>query len=312
MLFTNVQLDDFQPTLARFIECLDIEGAEDKEWVMMGVVNITYIGARHGAGVLRKHGVVGPKDAAGAQQAATLRVMAKKAAAGVPGAVNPEEMMDLTFSMLSLVLRRPLRTPNAYVRSTLNPYLTVLPTFLSTILKQTAALNVLERAIPWQELATFFGTIPWRVMTSQGLLDPTAPSVSGGCRAMLTSGIATPLSEDWCMRGMEWVGRKVFERGYWKSGEDQKAELTVLEQNEGVEVSDGTLEDDEDDDRGAKAPKTLSGLDWHWIRICRAAVTISGCVDGITWTSISIASSIHHLPILLSSLSLSTRSSSHC
>jgi hypothetical protein len=186
--------------------------------------------------------------------------------------------------MLSLVLRRPLRTPNAYVRSTLNPYLTVLLTFLSTILKQTAALNVLERAIPWQELATFFGTIPRRVMTSQGLFDPTAPSVSGDRWAMLTSGVAPPLSEDWCMRGMEWVGRKVFERGYWKSGEDRKAELEVLEQNEGVEVSDGTIEDDEDDDSGAKAPKTLSDLERRWIRICRAAVTISGCVDGFTWT----------------------------
>ena len=86
------------------------------------------------------------------------------------------------------------------------------------------------------------------------------------------------------MRGMEWVGRKVFERGYWKSGDDRKAELEVLEQNEGVEVSDGTIEDDEDDDNGVKAPKTLSDLERRWIRICRAAITISGCVDGLTWT----------------------------
>ena len=49
----------------------------------MGVVNITAIlEYGRGAGVLRKHGVVGPKDAAGAQQAATIRVMAKKAAPG--------------------------------------------------------------------------------------------------------------------------------------------------------------------------------------------------------------------------------------
>jgi len=27
---------------------------------------------------------------------------------------------------------------------------------------------------------------------------------------------------------MEWVGRKVFERGFWKSGEEKKAELEVL------------------------------------------------------------------------------------
>ncbi|KAJ3525600.1 hypothetical protein NMY22_g10503 [Coprinellus aureogranulatus] len=307
MLFTRIQLDDFQPTLARFIERLDIEGADEKEWIMMGL------------------GVVGPKDAAGAQQAATMRVMAKKAAAGVPGAVNPEEMMDvdadsdrvmrgspglsshqqlsppspttdlpdcppslsyalqLTFSMLSLVLRRPLRQPSTYARSTLNPYLTVILTFLSTILKQQAALSVLERAIPWQELATFFGTIPRRVMTSQGLLDPSAPSVSGDRWPMLTSGVSPPLSEDWCMRGMEWVGRKVFERGYWKSGEERKAELEVLELNEGIEVSDGTIEDDEEDSGTAKGPKALSELERRWIRICRAAVNISGCVEGLEW-----------------------------
>ncbi|TEB34904.1 hypothetical protein FA13DRAFT_1788526 [Coprinellus micaceus] len=141
--------------------------------------------------------------------------------------------------MLSLAPRRSLCTPNAYVRSTLNPYLTVLLTFLSTILKQTADLNVLKRAIPWQELATLFGTIPQRVMASQGLLHPTAPSVSSDCWAMLTSGVAPPFSEDWCKRGVEWVGCKGFERGYWKSGDNREAELEVLEQNEGVEVSDG-------------------------------------------------------------------------
>ena len=35
MLFTNIQLDDFQPTLAQFIEHLEIEGAEEHEWIMM-------------------------------------------------------------------------------------------------------------------------------------------------------------------------------------------------------------------------------------------------------------------------------------
>ena len=35
MLFTNIQLDDFQPTLARFIKCLEIEGAEEGEWGLL-------------------------------------------------------------------------------------------------------------------------------------------------------------------------------------------------------------------------------------------------------------------------------------
>ena len=47
-------------------------------------------------------------------------------------------------------------------------------------------------------------------------------------RLMLTSGCTFPLPEDWCMRGNEWAGQKVFERGYWKSGEERKAEMDVL------------------------------------------------------------------------------------
>jgi protein SMG6 len=60
MLFTNIQLDDFQPTLARFIKRLEIEGAEEREWIMMGIINITSI-MEYGrpGGVLRKVGCVG-------------------------------------------------------------------------------------------------------------------------------------------------------------------------------------------------------------------------------------------------------------
>ncbi|KAG2349793.1 hypothetical protein BDR05DRAFT_994785 [Suillus weaverae] len=35
MLFTNIQLDNFSPTLACYIECIEIEGAEEREWIMM-------------------------------------------------------------------------------------------------------------------------------------------------------------------------------------------------------------------------------------------------------------------------------------
>jgi hypothetical protein len=50
--------------------------------------------------------------------------------------------------------------------------------------------------------------------------------------AMLTSGCTLPLPEDWCMRGMEWVGRRVFERGYWKNEDEKK----LLHASEGREV----------------------------------------------------------------------------
>lgn len=44
MLFTNIQLDDFYPTLSRFLERLEIEGAEERDWIMMAVVNVCHLG----------------------------------------------------------------------------------------------------------------------------------------------------------------------------------------------------------------------------------------------------------------------------
>ena len=101
---------------------------------------------------------------------------------------------------------------------------------------------------------------------------------------MLTSGCAPPLPEDWCLRGMEWVGRKVFERGFWKSGDDKKAELEVLDMIEGKALTDGTIEDDDGDD----APKTSSSgsgsdLFSRWVRVIRCGVNIAGAVDGFNW-----------------------------
>lgn len=40
MFFTHIQLNDFQLTLARFVERLEFEGAEECEQIMMIVVNI--------------------------------------------------------------------------------------------------------------------------------------------------------------------------------------------------------------------------------------------------------------------------------
>ena len=40
VLFTDIQLDNFSATLARLLECLDIEEPEGREWTMMAAVNI--------------------------------------------------------------------------------------------------------------------------------------------------------------------------------------------------------------------------------------------------------------------------------
>jgi hypothetical protein len=194
--------------------------------------------------------------------------------------------LQLTFAMLSMVLRNPTRKASQFDRSTLNPYLTVLLTFLATLMKHPQALTELERAVPWEEMAAFFATVPRKVMDSQGLLGGNGSQHGGDDErwVMLTSACAPPLAEDWCLRGMEWVGRKVFERGYWKTGEERRAEIEVLEEGEGREMSDGRIEDDDGEEDSEKPGHGVkSDLVRRWIRIVRCGVVIAGAVDGFTW-----------------------------
>ena len=193
MLFTNIQLDSFNATMARFVERLAIEGAQEREWLMMATINICAVLEYGKAGsVVRRCGGLGTKDGVNVQAQAEItimRVMAKKAVAGVPGAVMrpiasvEEEKMDVddegkdrdnkspvvppaegasdvelppafkyalqfTFMMLSFVLKKPMRKPSQYVGSTLNPYLTVILTFLATVLKHKSVLKLMEKSIP--------------------------------------------------------------------------------------------------------------------------------------------------------------------
>ncbi|KAG1808411.1 uncharacterized protein BJ212DRAFT_1485043 [Suillus subaureus] len=63
MLFTNIRLDNFLPTLACFLERIKIKGAEEHEWIMMAVMNIGAM-FEYGrlSGVLCKIGGIGARD----------------------------------------------------------------------------------------------------------------------------------------------------------------------------------------------------------------------------------------------------------
>jgi protein SMG6 len=350
MMFTHIQLDDFQPTLARLLERLEIDGAEEREWIMMAVINLCAV-LEYGKplGVLRRAGV----GAGGGKESGPgmMRVIAKKAeekdatsqdmdvdepmnesphaepsrkingrpsrspamssasTGSPPGAsATPTDhdespisfrlALQLTFTMLRHVLRHPKRKASAYAHETVNPYLTVLLTFLATVCKQEKALRVLERSVPWQELATFLAGVPRQIMLSQGL-DVVAAGTkrSGGSGgrtegerwSSVTSGCA-PLDEDWCLRGMEWV-RRAYDRGFWKYEEGRKAEIEVLDKYEAREATDGVIEsaDDDDEDEKArltgKARKEKRDSEPHrrWIRIVRCAVGLTDAVDGFRW-----------------------------
>jgi len=61
--------------------------------------------------------------------------------------------MELAFSMFSFVLCNLTRKASPFARSTLNPYLSVMLTFLATVTKHPETLSILERSIPWHDLA---------------------------------------------------------------------------------------------------------------------------------------------------------------
>jgi len=126
-----------------------------------------------------------------------------------------------------------------------NPYITMLLTFLLTIFKQPNALIILERWVPWQALADLANGGPDAGAGNGG---GSGPSIIPTANALaeipskVTGGM--PLPEDWCLRGMSWVSRRVFERGFWKpkAGSDWlgsglpifESEIDVLDHAKGV------------------------------------------------------------------------------
>lgn len=298
MMFTNIQLDDFQGTLSRFVERLAIEGAEEREWIMMATINIGAI-LEYGKvnGVLKRLGGVSgvkvmkkadPKEdrmQVDPDYAMRPDLSPAPSDAEQDGPEHPVAFtlaLQLAFVMFSHVLHHPTRKASQFSRSNINPYLTVLFTFLSTVLRHPPTLAALERHIPWQDLTHFLPSVPRSIMAAQGL----QTTQSGERWIMLTSNAAPPLPEDWCLRGMEWIGRKVYERGFWRVAEERKPELQrrpeleVLDTHDRGELTDGTIEDDDEDEEDSYLK---SDLGRRWVRLIRSGVTFSHLVPGFHW-----------------------------
>ncbi|KAH9853995.1 hypothetical protein C2E23DRAFT_727275 [Lenzites betulinus] len=291
MLFTNIQLDDFKRVLERFQEKLEIgdgEQVEEREWIMMALINIGSLFEygrptavlRRVAGIeTRTPGAPGASPVlANGTTAGKIKVLMAKRLEGdmskmdiddedveidkltlqpgeLPSPITPEAelptalklAMELTFVMLSHTLRHPRRRPSEY--SALNPYNTIILTFLATVLRDQIARSALERAVPWDDLAAFLSSLPRRDVLREH------QKVSAESGLLLTSG-CKPLPEDWCIRGMGWGGKKVFERGLWTkdadmAGEERNIEVEVLDRAEAPEQAmDGVVED-EDEREGA-------------------------------------------------------------
>lgn len=169
--------------------------------------------------------------------------------------VHPRLSLQLTFSMLSQALSKPMRTI-PFQKDALSPYITITLTFLSAIVKSDH-WSTFERVITWGEVAVFLCSIPRSIIK---LSDETAGSREA---SIITTG-CVPLPEDTCLRGMAWGGRKIYERGFWNRAPNGRInETAVLDLKEGEEVSDGTTEEEDDDDgNDGKGSDWDGGLVW--------------------------------------------------
>lgn len=290
MLFTNIQLDDFQPTLSRYLERLQLDGAHEREWVMMAIVNVaailqygksdSVIKLESGGNVMagKKRELVLQMDSLAVSDSPVSPTAAPSGMdidndSSSPDIPNSLQLtLQLAFSTLSFCLRNPQRRASAFARPAINPYITILLTFLHTILKLPGVLHVIERSFPWDDLVAFLQTVPRRQLQKEV-----------EARAKLTSGCA-PLPEDWCLRGMSWSGRRVYEHGFWVRGapkgsnsNEVSGEMDVLLANENDEQdTDGIIEDDEHgEDAG---PKDYSNR--RWVRIIRSCLGLAQAVPG--------------------------------
>lgn len=122
MLFTHIQLDDFDIVLARFLVKLQLDSIEEREWIMMGVTNLADGGA---FGEKKEKETEKPRSGVQEEDLPRRMEIDKPEVREEPGLDIPcEAMMDktrddndlpisfllalrLTFSMLSYVLHNP-------------------------------------------------------------------------------------------------------------------------------------------------------------------------------------------------------------
>ncbi|KIM56461.1 hypothetical protein SCLCIDRAFT_29596 [Scleroderma citrinum Foug A] len=220
ILFTNIQLDDFTLTLMHFLERLEVEVAEEREWIMMAIINTIMEYGR--LSILHKVGGLGGSCEVNGVTLAHVIVKRSPvihhevvcedwqmdvndesphvpfAAAHVSPVLSDTDLvtelppwfkfaMHLTFSMLLFILCHPTRKASQFLKPSLNPYLIVVLTFLVTMTKHAETLLVLECLMPWEDLVQFFSTIPRTVMAAH------VPTINGEGWPMLTSGCTPPI-----------------------------------------------------------------------------------------------------------------------
>jgi protein SMG6 len=315
MLFTKISLDSFPEVMSRFMERLEedasLDGVSRKanvsqvDWMIMATVNI--------AAVLQYGAVSGVIRRALAQEGAERRRAQAQAnddggeddGEVDDGSADPEvsvsrnqsmeptehtspiipnadtfpstltRALELTFAVFAFTLKHPNRLQGLH--HVLSPYITLLFTFLATLYRQPYTGVVLTPYIPWHDLVAF--------LNSSNLETREEVRLVGGA----------PVPEDWAVRGMEWVGRRVYERGFWKGkapgrgsgamaqprvGERFQSEMDVLLANfdSAVDISEGVVDEVEGTDL-TDGPVAVNQR--RWKRVVWAAGVLVKHVDGL-------------------------------
>lgn len=326
MLFTKIALDDFEESLERFLErlkeeaCLikrakeigELESFGDKEWFMIAVINIAAM-LQYGSddGVLKKHvtketessksEIRAERNGAPTVKGRTPQAIMVKSS-GLSRSEEGEKVKPLletkeedplvfrlaqrlSFSILDILLENPYRIVGG--TEILNPYIVLLFTFLSHMAQHPAGLRHLERAVPWYRLVAFLNTIPSDVEVKMEVSSKL---------------LGNPLPEDWCIRGMDWTGKSLFSRSYWKpklSGSKREESFMppigpnsrVLESEmEALRLELDTIDENFDLLAGIESPSQELAKE-RWKRISINSAWLARNVPGLDFDSLAVGSS---------------------
>ncbi|EIW70341.1 hypothetical protein TREMEDRAFT_29293 [Tremella mesenterica DSM 1558] len=318
MLFTKIQLDDFSSSMSRFLQRLESSprsGAErisQVDWMVIASVNVASVlqyasvdgiirQALAQEGVERRRNQSGNTEEGEDTEEPFIDNPNTITTEDVSGddhleedvsknsnskIVKEEELsppltyayaIDLTYQILLHTLSYPFIQQGPH--SLLSPYLTLLLTFLATLSRQSQTLELILPLIPIYQLSNLLSHCP--------------PDLEIKEESRLI--IGPPLPEDWLIRGSEWVGRRVFERGFWKSkgsgrssqglvqpriGERFSSEIDVLVNDfeEGKDESEGVVDDVEGTDL-TDGPVAIGQRRWR--RVIWAIGVMVKHVDGL-------------------------------
>ncbi|KAF8759800.1 Large family of predicted nucleotide-binding domains [Rhizoctonia solani] len=273
LLFTRIQLDDFDTVLARFVERLEIGGASavrEAEWIMISRWSLQR-SAKPGHDS-RRDGDIEMEDAHEDAEDLSRPMQALSTSAPASDDELPHHF-TLAVRLFCAVLRFVLRQPK--IRATppygpqYNPFLTIGLTFLASVITAPAVRSAVERHVPWAQLAAFAAYVVKRRAANA--------EVSAGAKGRLVSLQGGALPEDWCVRGTVWV-RRMYMQGFWRVGR-WSGEGDILD---AMPVRDGVVEDGDIDGNGSEDGAAVLERG-RCARLGAAVGAIVEHIDGMRW-----------------------------